>query len=565
MPALPLREPTIGSVLAGRYRLLERIGPGGNGAVFRAFDEQTSATVAVKFLSGRPNRDLESTGRYFERAWTASLIRHPHIVQVHETGLSEFGPFITMEDLRGEHLGRILERHGRLRKDICFALVEPILLALGACHSIGLFHGYVKPDHVIVCQLPDRRITVKVLDFGAMVDLARQGPPLHAMEYLSPEHAHGGPIDHRSDLFSVCVLTYELLTNSLPFHGPTFTETTYRIINRPCPSLGQMGLTGSEALSNVLLRGLAKDPSCRYSNARELLEALRPLMQSDGVSLAELIPSITMIPMDSGTISMTLPAMQRTSSLTPGPESGAAIRRISRTSLLPVTARVEQPTSSYPADADELRAALPARYRGRFRARAVIWQALDVYVRSRRPADLREQILRAIGNDDASDLLSGTLQGIVYCKLDSITQYIELVTTRLFSSHPGWCRTAGRETVDGILSVALTRSIPPSPSLLVSLRRICRILSPLFDFGEWQVEPTQDGSGALVHVSGVDAVCSGLRLWAFGVVERSLDVSHRGTSLSIVRGEASFTPRLVIDVSMTNRGANDAPKGGTAT
>jgi serine/threonine protein kinase len=538
--------------LAGRYRLLEQIGPGGVAVVYRAHDEQTSGSVAVKFLSGGSNRELESTAKHFERAWTASLMRHPHIVQVLETGFSEFGPFIVMEDLRGEHVGKILERHGRLRKDVCFVLIEPLLLALGACHSIGLIHGYVKPDHVVVCQLPDRRVTVKLLDFGAILDLGKPGAPEDATEYLSPEHVNGGPVDHRSDLFSVCVLIYELLTNALPFHGPTFTATTYRIIHRPCPTLGQMGLLGADELSNVLMRGLEKDPSRRYSTARELLEALRPLMQSSATSpraLAELIPTITLVPKESGAISMIIPSTVRPTSLTPGPESGAQFRGVTRvTTPLPLAARLDKPAAPHSPEPEDFHAPLPARYRGKFRARAVVWQALDDYVRTRHSAEAREQILYTINSEDARDLLSGNLQGILYCELEAVTQYVDLVTSRLFSSNADWCRMAGRDTVDGVLSTALARSVPPIPSLPVSLRRICRTLGPLFDFGDWQVEPTESDTTAFIHVTGVDAVCHGLRLWMHGVVERALAVAHRSATTTIVRGQASFMPRMIFEV-----------------
>jgi hypothetical protein len=376
---------------------------------------------------------------------------------------------------------------------------------------------------------------------------------LGSSEYLSPEQIEGGPIDHRSDLFSVCVLLFELLTNSLPFHGPTAASTTHRIVNSPCPTLEQTGLLHLEGLSEVLLRGLEKAPARRHSNARELLEALRPLMQGDTPAeslLSDLLPLAALMRQESGTMpaSATVSQRSRATSSMPSPESGARLATaLARQSLVPTASRSDATPASNPPEREGLGAVLPARYRGRFRVRAIVWQALDEYVRSRRPANLRERILYDIGGDDASDLLLGTLQGIVYCELESLTQYITLATTRLFSDDHQWCRAAGREAVDGVLSAALTRSIPPTPNVTLTLRRTCRILGPLFDFGEWQA--AQHDQAARMSISGIDAMCQGLRLWVVGVVERSLAVAHHRTTLTITRGDGSFMPKMVLDVA----------------
>jgi eukaryotic-like serine/threonine-protein kinase len=553
VPPSPVRLPALGVVLAGRYRLLERIGTGGIGEVYRAADDRMQCTVAIKLLRAGAPHDLEQASRLFDGASTASQIHHQHIVQVHETGLCEFGPFIVMEDLRGENVGRLLARHGRLKKESCFAIIEPVLSALGAAHSIGLIHGDVKPENVVVCQLPDNRVTVKLLDFGAMSSTSTAGQFVGSTEYLSPEQAEGRPMDHRSDLFSACVLLYELLTNSLPFHGPTAAATTYRIANLACPTLEQVGLAHSEALSEVLLRGLQKEPQRRHAHVRELLEALRPLMAGEtpaSTLLSELLPVGTLLRQESGTMPSSSAVSQRPRSAPmTGPESGARLTSAApRPSLFPPSSRPDPSQPSSPRERDSLPPVLPARYRGRYRARAIVWQALDEYVRSRRPANLRERILYDIGNEDASDLLLGTLQGIVYCELESITQYIELATMRLFSGDPSWCRAAGREAVEGVLSAALTRSIPPTPNVVITLRRVCRILGPLFDFGEWQVDGQDQVTAAVVSISSMDAVCQGLRLWVVGLIERSLAVVHQGASLTVTRGEGSFMSRLVIEV-----------------
>jgi hypothetical protein len=435
------------------------------------------------------------------------------------------------------------------------AIVEPVLLALGAAHASGLLHGDVKPENVVVCQLKDRNYTVKLLDFGGAGHTGR--PYFATTEYLSPEQAGTGTVDHRSDLFSVCVLMYELLTNTRPFHGPTPSSTTYRILNLPCPSLEDSGLLHHDALSEVLLRGLEKDPARRYQSSRELLEALRRVVLREGAPnavLGDLLPPSALARAESGSLSIAPGASVLPSPPAPqGPESGARLAA-PRNSYRPSSGRIPvgridanlQPNA---IERDGPSPVLPARYRGRYRVRAVIWQALDDFLRSRRPQSLRERLLSDLDSEEANDLLLGTLQGIVFCDLDTLTLYVETATERLFSGDPTWCRTAGREAVDGILAVALSRSIPPALTPVVTLRRICRIAGPLFDFGDWQASEGSDPKRAILTISGIDPVCAGLRWFCVGLVERALGVAYPNVALAILRGDGPFMPRLVVEIS----------------
>lgn len=384
-----------------------------------------------------------------------------------------------------------------------------------------------------------------------------------AVDYLSPEQVSAGPVDHRSDLFSLCVVIYELLTNSLPFHGPTTAATATRIASLEAPSLTRSGLPDAEALSHVLARGLSKSPALRYPNARELLERLRPVMKgesSSSILLSELLPPATFMRHVSGTMPAQRASQEawlRASSSLPGPESGSRILGAAlHSSSWPTTSRSAPATSpalttsSQIVSGSRLAPVLPARFRGRFHARAIVWQALDEYVKARRPAAQREQILYEIGDVVASDLLLGTLYGFTHCDLESLTHYIELVTTRLFDSDPSWCRVAGNDTVDGVLSPALSRSIPPNSSIGATLRRVARIIGPFFDFGHWQLE--EDGSPyhATLSITDIDVACQGLRLWFVGLIERSMSMTRQRTTVTIARGENSFMPRLTVEVNV---------------
>jgi serine/threonine-protein kinase len=558
--------------LAGRYRIIERIGSGGIGEVYRAVDEQTQTTVAIKFLRTGAARDLEQTSRLIEGAWTADLIRHENTVVVHETGLSEYGPFIVMEDLRGENVGKLLERHGRLKPPHAFAIIEPVLMALGVAHAVGLLHGDVKPENVVVCYQSNHRVTVKLLDFGAARTHSAAQSIVSTTEYLSPEQANNGLVDHRSDLFSACVLLYELLTNTRPFHGPSPQSTLYRIVNLPCPSLLESGLPHHGALWSVLRQALEKDPAFRFQSSRELLEALRPVMATDVPSshlLSELLPPLGLLRAESGSMPLGSAVSLRPSfGATPSPESGSRLATYVRNTQRPasrtnessrhdltvpsLSPSINAPTSGSPSmlplDRDSLGPVLPARYRGRYKVRALVWQALDEYLRARRPPLLRERLLFDLGTEEANDLGLGTLQGIVYCDLDTVTLYVEVATVRMFSEDPSWCKNAGREAVDGLLAVAASRSSAPTSSLLSTVRRLCRVAAPLFDFGDWQATQGADPRRATLTLTGVDPLCLGLRLFCVGLVERSVSLVHSGAVVEVVRGESHFMPRLILDI-----------------
>lgn len=556
LPQSPNRQPLLGNVLAGRYRVLERIGSGGTGEVYRAHDEQTQSNVAIKLLPAGTARDLEQTAQLFEGAWSANLIRHPNIVTIHDTGLCDSGPFIVMEDLRGENTGRVLIRHGRLDAFHALALIEPVLLALGAAHAVGITHGDVKPENVVLCQTARQGATVKLLDFGTGITDNTTRHFVGTTEYLSPEQANLQPADSRSDLFSVCVLLYELLTNTRPFHGPTASSTTYRIINLPCPSLAASGLLRHDALWQVLCRGLEKAPEERYQNSRELLEALRPFMSTEtptSLLRGELLAPALLLG-DSGSMPVASGVVRRyEATASPGPASGSRLAKSQRLSQHPNSVRPDssrrnsvQPPS--PRGFDSTALVLPSRFRGRHKVRAIVWQAFDDYVKARRPPSLRERLLVEVAGDEARDLLLGTLQGIVYCDLEQVTLYIGLATERLFEGDTVWCRAAGREAVDGVLATALCRSIPPTLSVLFTARRVCQILSPLFDFGSWRVTQGNDPKRVTVTIAEVDPLCVGLRLFFLGLVERAVNIAHGNCTVTVLRGDGPFMPRVILEV-----------------
>ncbi len=524
--------------------------------MYRAIDEVSRGAVAVKLQRHEVARDLEQASRLFEGAWAASRIHHPNIIDVFETGLGEFGPFIVMEELKGENAARVLARHGRLEIVQALALLEPVILALDAAHHAGLVHGDVKPENVFLTVLPDSRPTVKLLDFGTLVPGRQAGTSgvrqyfFGTAEYLSPEQASGETIDRRSDVFSLCVVLFELLTNSRPFHGPTSAATAYKIVNAPTPCLQEKGTrTGLAALSSIVTRGLAKNPNERYPGMRQLLDELRPFLLEGVASqqvLFDLLPARMSLQLDSGTVRVGIPTLPpvpllsedaRSNQSSPALSSGVSSATRLRAGSLNVEYEPEVPTS-----------VIPTRFRGRHHVRGMVWQSLDDYLRPRTAPALRVLLLERIANPQALELLQGTIQGIVHYDLEVVSRYVELATEQLFAGDPNWCRLAGREAIHGILAGALARN-PSSPSHpLATLRRLGTLLGQLFDFGDWRVDKGRNSNAALLTISQLEAAGLGIRLWMVGIVERSLAVAHPNSSIVVARGENAFAPRIVIEV-----------------
>lgn len=534
------------------------------GEVYRASDELGHGTVAVKLQRSDLVRDLEQASRLFEGAWKATRICHPHIVEVYETGLGELGPFVVMEDLQGEDLSRLLARRGRLDPAHAIALIVPLLDALDAAHMAGLIHGDIKPENAILCRLADGNASVKLLDFGGNVgwSLDRSSGVRQyyfgTADYLAPEQASGKRVDHRSDLFAICVLLFELLTNTRPFHGPSASATAYKVLNAPAPDLEACGMTNAEGLSGVLRRGLAKLPAERFQSAASLLEALKPyfaVTRPVPDVLADLLPLGLSFRRESSPADSHPRQSASTRSTYPPPHvSGERIivtsprrqvisKTITGTNLPAVETpkpRIEQARTSV----------LPARFRGKFHVRGVVWQTLDDYVRARHGDEAWNKILAEADGEPVRDLIEGTLQGIIYYDLDTITLCIDLASRRLFEGDQRWCRQAGRDASRRLLSGMLSRNFPVPAHPVVVLRRVAAVTGRLFDFSKWQAHPTASPRGALLTIEGLEPANAGLRQWILGVVTRSVSSAHARARVEVRRGENAFTPRMVIEVNV---------------
>jgi serine/threonine-protein kinase len=218
-------ESLVGTVVQDRYKLLERVGGGGMGHVFRAEDAVTGRTVAIKLLYKELWANADVTARLFQEARVVTSIAHPNIVEILAVDRSEHGPFIAMEFLDGSSVGSLLQTMGRFDEDVVVMIVIPLLSALAAAHECGVVHRDLKPENIFVTKNEEGKLLAKILDFGlakfyAPVEegteqarLTRDGAVFGTPAYMSPEQVRGqGAVDARADLWALGCITYESLT-----------------------------------------------------------------------------------------------------------------------------------------------------------------------------------------------------------------------------------------------------------------------------------------------------------------------------------------------------------------
>lgn len=262
----------------GQYRILELIGAGGMGLVFRAEDSVLLREVALKVM--RPHQAIRQVDRlrFLREARAAAAIDHGHVVTVHDVGEVDSIPFIAMPLLRGETLGKRLAREGRLEEAQVLQIGIQISAGLAAAHQAGLIHRDIKPDNIWLETSGD---SVKILDFGlvrpleANADLTHREAILGTPRFMAPEQAAKSPADHRCDLFSLGSVLYRALTGKFPFSGTTAIECMSAVMTEKQVPARKVDSTVSKEFSHCLQHLLAKDPDHRIQTANELQAELQ--------------------------------------------------------------------------------------------------------------------------------------------------------------------------------------------------------------------------------------------------------------------------------------------------
>jgi serine/threonine-protein kinase len=264
-----------GSIVAARYMLLERIGWGGSATVYRADDLALEGRIALKVLHPALADDCVATERFRREASSAGRLRHERIVRVHEYGVSTDGHYIAMEYVAGRSLKAIIKRDGPLPPSRAVDLTIQILDAAGFAHDHGIIHRDLKPQNVIVGP----RDEVKVTDFGIALagrsDLTPAGSILGTIDYVSPEQVIGQRATNASDLYSVGIILYELLTGRLPFEAELPIAVALKHVNAIPASPRHFNDAISPELEAIVLRTLDKSPTRRFPDARALTMALQ--------------------------------------------------------------------------------------------------------------------------------------------------------------------------------------------------------------------------------------------------------------------------------------------------
>ena len=226
----------IGTILGGRYRLVELLGQGGMARIYRAHDSELDRYVAVKLLRPEYGRDPDFGSRFRHEAQAAASLNHPNVVSVYDYGQDEAGPFIVMELVDGEDLAAIIKRSGALPPRQAARITAETARALQAAHNRGIVHRDVKPGNIMI----DREGRVKVTDFGiaraiAEAQMTLPGTTLGSVHYFSPEQARGDQATASSDIYSLGIVLYELLTGHRPWEADSAAAVAMARLAGPAP------------------------------------------------------------------------------------------------------------------------------------------------------------------------------------------------------------------------------------------------------------------------------------------------------------------------------------------
>ena len=271
----------IGRVISGRYVIQAIVGTGGMAVVYRAFDKKKNRIVAIKVLRPEFESDEEFVRRFSREAEAASKVSHENIVNMLDVGTDGDLRYIVMEYVDGQTLKDMIRQQGFLNPDTAIRMTIRILAAVDHAHRNGIVHRDIKPQNILV----DADGHVKVADFGiarlkaaqtTRVDSDGQGiSALGSVHYFSPEQARGEVADEKSDLYSVGVVMYEMLTGQVPFDGETSVSVALKHVHEAPKSMREHRANISKALDEVVMRALCKDATKRYQTAAEMAADLR--------------------------------------------------------------------------------------------------------------------------------------------------------------------------------------------------------------------------------------------------------------------------------------------------
>ena len=276
----PMKELFVGTMLAGKYRIIEEVGRGGMGIVYKAEDSRLKRAVALKFLPPELTRDTEARERFILEAQAAAALSHPNICTIHEVGEAEGKSYIAMEFIEGRSLREKIKISPFGLED-ALDLVIQLAAGLEEAHKKGIIHRDIKSANLMVTD----KGLAKIMDFGLAKlrgenPLTKEGATLGTAAYMSPEQARGEKVDHRTDIWSLGVVFYEILTGELPFRGEREASLLYAIVHEEPkrPKTLEPGIPSE--IIKIIGRALEKKPESRYPSAGEMLKDLKEYQHS---------------------------------------------------------------------------------------------------------------------------------------------------------------------------------------------------------------------------------------------------------------------------------------------
>src|SRR5213595_4207582 len=281
---MAISDTLINTLFDGRYRILRKLGTGGMANVYLAEDEVLGRRVAIKILNDRHAGDDQFVERFRREAKNAASLSHPNIVSIYDRGEAEGTYYIAMEYLDGRSLKELIVARGPAPIHVSIDYARQILAAIRFAHRHGIVHRDIKPHNVMA----DADGRLKVTDFGiaraGVSQMTEAGSIIGTAQYLSPEQARGAAVDQTSDLYSVGVVLYELLTGVVPFSGDTPVEIAMKHLSSTPEAPSAKRAEIPRDLDMIVLRALAKDPAERYQNAEEMDADLARVARGAAVS-----------------------------------------------------------------------------------------------------------------------------------------------------------------------------------------------------------------------------------------------------------------------------------------